>query len=355
MAPRGITMLALYGYRCRLQIIYYLWGAIYRSQMAKVKYRYNPSNLDYEKVENTVKDRIVKSLSFMATGLVFAVIIIVIAYTVFDSPKEKRLKRENNFLEAQYNGLNGRFKMVEQELVYLQQRDDQIYREIFETPPVPDNIRKAGVGGSRRYASLEEYENSDLVISTTRRLDKITRQMAVQSESFDEVMELVKKKEDMIARLPAIIPIAKKDLRRMASGYGYRIDPFYKVKRFHQGMDFTSPTGTEILATADGKVKLAEYSRKGYGNHVIISHGYGYKTLYGHMRTILVKPGEEVKRSQVIGYVGNTGKSTAPHLHYEVHYKGKAINPVNFYHEDLDASSYEEMRVKAANPNQPLD
>lgn len=323
--------------------------------MSKVKYRYNPRSLAYEKVEYTIGGRIKKALSFLATGFVFAVAIVIIAWTVFDSPKEKTLKRENSFLKSEITDLNRNFNFLEEELAYLQEKDDNIYREIHGAEPIPDNERQAGVGGANRYNDLEGYESSELVIRTNKRLDKISKQMVVQSKSYEEVMALAKDLEKQLSHQPAIIPILSKDNKRMASGFGYRIDPIYKVRKFHQGMDFTSKQGTEIVATGDGVVKLAELSRKGYGNHVIISHGYGYQTLYAHMVKINVKEGQAVKRNQVIGWVGNTGKSTAPHVHYEVHYKGEAIDPVNYFYNDLNDEQEQEMRTHAAQENQSFD
>lgn len=323
--------------------------------MSKVNYRYNPSSLAYEKVERTLGGRVKKALSFLATGLVFAVVIVLIAWTVFDSPKEKMLKRENAFLQSQIQNLNKDFKLIEEELAFLQEKDDNIYREIHGADPIPANERRAGVGGANRYRDLEGFDASGLVVKTRKRLDKIAKQMVVQSDSYDKVMKMAKDLEVQLAHQPAIIPILSKDNKRMASGFGYRIDPIYKVRKFHQGMDFTAKRGTEIVATGDGVVKLAEHSKRGYGKHVVISHGYGYETLYAHMSKIKVRPGQKVKRNQVIGLVGNTGKSTAPHIHYEVHKNGEAINPVNFFYNDLNDEQEEEMRRRAAQENQSFD
>lgn len=323
--------------------------------MSKTNYRYNTQTLDYEKVEYTLKARIAKFFSFLATGLIFGVIIVLIAWTVFDSPKEKMLKRENSFLKNQITYVNKKFNDIEEHLAYLQEQDDNIYRVIHEAEPVPTNERLAGFGGANRYRDLEGYESSGLVVKTAKRLEKISRQMVVQSDSYKEVMDMAMDREKQLAHQPAIIPISDKDLKRMASGYGMRIHPIYKVRRFHQGMDFTSKKGTEISASGDGTVIVAEHGKNGYGKYVVIKHGYGYETLYAHMSRIKVKVGQKVKRSEVIGYVGNTGRSTAPHLHYEVHHRGKPVNPVNYFYNDLNDEQYEEMRFKASQENQSFD
>jgi murein DD-endopeptidase MepM/ murein hydrolase activator NlpD len=323
--------------------------------LTKEKYRFNPKTLSYEKVRTSVKVRIWRLLSYLFTGLVFAVSVLVFAYSSIDSPKEKILKRENEQLSLQYDFINKRLGEMESVLSDLQQRDDNIYRVIFEAEPIPENVRKAGVGGANRYQKLEGYESSDLIIETTSKLDKLAKQLYIQSKSFDEVFELAKQKEKLLASLPAIQPLSNKELTRVASGFGYRMDPIYKTKKFHTGMDFTAPTGTEIYATGNGKVEYIEKSFRGYGNHIIINHGFGYQTLYGHMSVINVRIGQEVKRGDVIGYVGNTGKSTGPHLHYEVIKNDEKINPVNFYFNDLTAEEYERMIHISSTANQAFD
>ena len=280
---------------------------------------------------------------------------IMIFFHFFDSPKEKILNREIKQLHSQYKIVEQKLIQVERVLDDIQQRDDNIYRVIFEADPIPKSIRKAGYGGINRYEDLNGYNNSELVISTTKKLDQITKQLYIQSKSFDDIIELVKNKTDMLASIPAIQPVSNKDLSRMASGYGPRIHPIYKTKKFHAGMDFSAKTGTPIYATGDGVVYKVRKSRRGYGNHVVINHNYGYKTLYAHMQKYIVKRGQKVKRGEIIGYVGNTGTSVAPHLHYEVHKDGKKINPVNFYYNDLTAEQYEKMLEISAQNNQSFD
>ncbi|NNC83110.1 MAG: M23 family metallopeptidase [Flavobacteriales bacterium] len=323
--------------------------------MTKTRYRYNPETLNYERVQVTWKDHLKKVLSIFISGLFFAGIILFVAYTYFDSPKEIALKRENQQLMDQYRQLNARLDKLTAVMSDMEHRDDNIYRVIFEAEPIDKNKRLSGIGGVNRYRHLEGYDFSELTIETNRRLDELSKRMVVQSESLDEIVDLAKNKEDMLRSIPAIQPVANKDLTRMASGYGMRIDPHYKVPKMHQGMDFTAPRGTPIYATGDGVVKRADNKSSGYGNHIRIDHGYGYVTLYAHMSKYNVRPGQKVKRGDVIGFVGNTGKSKGPHLHYEVRLNGDPINPVNFYFNDITAEEYARMIEMAENSNQSLD
>ena len=280
---------------------------------------------------------------------------IFVFFTFFDSPKEKMLNREIENMVFQYNQIKDKLNQISLVMADLQNRDDNIYRVIFEAEPIPNSIRKAGYGGVNRYEALKGYNNSDLIINTTKKLDQISKQLYIQSKSFDEIIELAKHKSEMLAAIPAIQPVSNKNLSRMASGFGPRIDPIYKTKKFHAGMDFSAKTGTPIYATGNGKVIRVRKSRKGYGNHVKIDHGYGYITLYAHMQKYIVKKGQKVKRGEVIGYVGNTGKSVAPHLHYEVHKNGKKVNPVNFFYNDLTSEEYEKMIILSSQNNQSFD
>ena len=323
--------------------------------MAKVKYRFNPKTLNYEEVTPSFKDYLLKLAGYVAVGLFFAITIVFSAYTFIDSPKELALKRENQKLKQQYTLLNKQLDRIDNVLGDIQHRDDNIYRTIFEAEPIPSSVRQAGMGGVNRYESLEGFKSSDLLIETTSRLDKLAKQLYVQSKSFDEVINMAKNKEKMLASIPAIQPVANKDLKRMASGYGYRIDPVYKTKKFHAGMDFSAPTGTEIYATGDGTVVKVKEDNRGYGHHVVIDHGFSYETLYAHLSDIKIKEGDEVKRGEIIGLVGNTGKSVGPHLHYEVRKNGRAVNPINFYFNDLTPEEYDLMLEISANINQSFD
>lgn len=323
--------------------------------MSKVKFQFDKRTLTYRKVELNLRERLVRIVSGLAGVSVFAFLVIVVFTTFFDSPKEKQLKREIARMELQYKLLGDRMNRVDQVLAELQEKDDDIYRVIFEAEPIPNAVRNAGFGGVNRYRDLEMLENSELIISTTKRLDQLTKRLVVQSRSFDEVVELAKNKAEMLASIPAIQPVSNEKLTRVASGFNYRIHPIYKIKHFHTGIDFTSPRGTEIYATGNGVVHDVKRKNRGYGNHIIIDHGYGYKTLYAHMSKFNVRKGQKVNRGDVIGYVGSTGTSTAPHLHYEVIKNGEKINPVNFFFNDLSPEEYERVLEISSQSNQSFD
>jgi len=323
--------------------------------LAKVKYRYNQHTLSYDKIELSAKDKIFKSFIFVGSGLVIGAIFYMITYAFIDSPKEKHLKLENAQLQAQYSLLNKKLDHFSSVLDDIEFRDDNIYRTIFEAEPIPSEIRKAGFGGINRYKELEGYDDSELIIKTSKKLDKLTKQLYIQSKSFDDVFTMAKKKEEMLRDLPAIQPVQNKDLKHIASGYGWRMHPILKYRKFHAGMDFSAPTGTPIYATGEGIVIQADAKASGYGNHVRIDHGYNYVTLYAHMSKINCKVGQKVKRGDVIGYVGNTGLSAGPHCHYEVRKNGEPVNPVNYYYNDLTPEEYAKMIALANAPMQSLD
>ena len=322
--------------------------------MSKIKYRFNTHSLTYEKVGFSWKKIALKVLSYMAIGTVFAGVIVFIAFTYFDSPKEKMQKREIEWLTYQYDILNKKLSDVQVVLGDLEKRDDNIYRMIFEADPIADEIRKAGFGGVDRYKELEGYENSRLIVESTKKLDQVSKQLYIQSKSFDDVIKMAKNKEAMLGYIPAVQPISNKGLKHEPSGYGMRMHPIYKYSKCHAGMDFTSNIGTKIYATGDGVVSTAEYG-SGYGNHVVINHGYGYQTLYGHMEKIVARIGQKVKRGELIGYVGNTGLSAGPHVHYEVHKNGNPVNPVNFYYNDLTPAEYKKMIEVSSRASQSFD
>jgi murein DD-endopeptidase MepM/ murein hydrolase activator NlpD len=322
--------------------------------MARVKYYYNAAKLKYEKIELSWKQWVIRVFGFLSATAVFAAIIIAFAYTYLDSPKEKQLKREIAGMELQYDLLNEKVELLEKALGDLQNRDDNIYRVIFEAEPIPENSRRAGVG-NKDYRELQSFSNSDLLIESSSRVDKLAKQLFIQSKSYDEVVGMVKAKSALMAAIPAIQPIKNKELNRIGSGFGYRIDPIYKTIKFHEGIDFTAPMRTEIYATGDGRVSEIMRMDRGYGNCVVIDHGYGYKTLYAHMSRFNVREGQKVKRGEVIGYVGNTGKSTAPHLHYEVIKDGAKVNPVNFFYNDITPEQYDRMIQNASQLNQAFD
>jgi murein DD-endopeptidase MepM/ murein hydrolase activator NlpD len=323
--------------------------------MAKVNYKFNRKSLQFEEVRVTLKAKLLKFLSVIATGLVFASLVIFMAYAFLDSPKEKMLKREIAQYQLQLRIIDERIEQYNAVLADLSDRDDNIYRVIFEAEPVSPVVRKAGFGGTDRYARLEGYQNSRTIIEVIKKLDQIQSQLVVQSESFDEVFEMAKNKAEMLACIPAIQPVSNKDLKRLSSYYGYRLDPIYKVQKFHPGIDFSAPVGTEIYATGDGIVDEVTHSRQGYGNRVVIDHGYGYKTVYAHVHQFKVRRGQKVKRGQLIATVGNTGKSTAPHLHYEILKDGRNVNPVYFFFNDLTPEEYDMVLELSTRPSQSLD
>jgi len=323
--------------------------------LARTKYRFNTRTLSYEKIELDWKQKLLRASSFLVAAFFMGFLIYILAAQLIDSPKEKLLRKENNQLKSQYELLNRRMEQATAVLEDIQRRDDEIYRIIFEAEPIAKEIREAGFGGVNRYKKLEGFRNSNLIMESAKVLDQITKQLYIQSKSFDEVLDMAVRKEEMLASIPAIQPVANKELKRMASGYGMRMHPIYKRRKMHTGMDFSAEQGTEIYATGAGKVVHAQKSRRGYGNHVIIDHGYGYKTLYAHMSKINVRRGENITRGTVIGLVGNTGLSVAPHLHYEVIKNGDKVNPINFYFNDLTPEEYDRMIEFASQPTQSFD
>ena len=323
--------------------------------MAKIKYYYDTKTLSYRPIKLNSGEKIKGYFIFFLSSILLSFFILLIFYQFFDSPKEKKLKLEIQNLTSQYEVIDKNMKQVEIVLDEIQDRDDNIYRVIFEADPIPTSIRKQGFGGVNRYEKLLGLSNSELMINTSKKIDQLTKQLYLQSKSFDEVIDLAKNKSNMLASIPAIQPVANKDLKRMASGYGYRILPIYKTRKMHYGMDFSAKTGTEIYSTGDGIVSKVKRSKRGYGNYVKINHGFGYETLYAHMSKYIVKKGQKVKRGEVIGFVGNSGISTAPHLHYEVRKDNKKINPVNFYYNDLSPEEYEKMLEISLQSNQSLD
>mgnify|MGYP005846160451 CR=1 FL=1 len=323
--------------------------------MRKAKYIYNKQTLRFERFTVKWYVHVLRFLGFVSLSFVFGVALVILAYNYVDSPKEKQLKREIAQLRLQYEIAEDKITQMEAVLAGLEERDDKIYRVIFEADAIPKSIRDAGMGGSYKYRELENFDNSELMISIANKIDKLAKKMYIQSKSYDELTKLIKDKETMLASIPAIQPVANKDLTRFASGYGMRIHPIYKTSMMHWGTDFTAPVGTEIYCTGNGKVVEVNFERRGYGYHVIVDHGYGYKTVYAHMSKINVKKGQKVNRGDVLGYVGNTGTSTGPHLHYEVIKNGQKLNPINFFYNDLSAEEYDKMIEISSNNNQSFD
>ncbi|HAE13760.1 MAG: M23 family metallopeptidase [Chitinophagales bacterium] len=323
--------------------------------MKKTKYYYNPNSLRFEKLEISRLRVALTIFGWVCTALVFAGIIVWIAFTWFDSPKERYLKKQIAEMEFEYELMTDKLDTMAIILNELQYRDDNIYRTIFEADPVSRNERLVGIGGSERFGRMSNLDNAELVKSTALKLELIKRRMVVQSKSYDELSDMVRDKEKLLAHTPAIQPVSNKDLERISSGFGYRIHPVYKFAKMHEGLDFTAPRGTDVFATADGVVETANISSRGYGNEIVINHGYGYKSRYAHLNGFAVKQGQKVKRGELIGYVGNTGLSTAPHLHYEVEKDGIKVNPINFFYNDLTPEQYLRVIDLANQYNQSYD
>ena len=322
--------------------------------MRKVYYIYNPRTQTYDRIYPTVRQRVQSILRRLFFGMGLGAGSFIILLLIFGSPSEKELRKENSRLQAQYNVLSRRLDEAMGVLQDVQQRDDNLYRVIFQADPVPSAIRKAGYGGTNRYGHLMDMANAELVVNTTQKMDMLTKQLYIQSRSFDDVVEMCKNHDEMLRCMPAIQPISNKDLRKTASGYGTLIDPIYGTTKFHAGMDFSAHPGTEVYATGDGTVIKMGWET-GYGNLIIVDHGFGYQTWYAHLQGFRTKLGKRVVRGEVIGEVGSTGKSTGPHLHYEVHVKGQVVNPVNYYFMDLSAEDYDRMIQLAANHGKVLD
>ena len=325
--------------------------------MAKVKYYYDPEKLAFHKIKTKKGRKIgVVVLFLVAAGLFgFLCFVALLNTPFFETPKDKLQAREIEYMKIQYELLNRKTALIEEALSSVEDRDNNVYRTYFNSTPIPEEQRKAGFGGVNRYKGLEGYDNSQLVTGTTKRLDVLAKELVIQSRSLDEIAKLAKDKEKLLEAIPAIQPVKNEDLKMMASGFGYRTDPFTKVRKFHAGMDFSSRTGTLVYATGDGVVEKADNTASGYGNHIVIRHGYGYQTLYGHLSKYKVRAGQKVKRGDVIGYVGSTGRSEAPHLHYEVHRNGEVVNPLNFYYGNISAKEYILISKLANQENQSLD
>lgn len=322
--------------------------------MRKVYYVYNPRTQTYDRLYPTVRQRWLSILRRLFAGMGLGAATFLLFFILFGSPVERQLRIENSRLLAQYNVLSHRLDEAMGVLQDIQLRDDNFYRVIFQADPIPSAIRQAGYGGTNRYRELMDMANSGLVVATTQKMDLLTKQLYIQSRSFDDVMEMCRSREDMLRCIPAIQPVSNKDLRQTASGYGLRIDPIYNTTQFHSGMDFSAAPGTDVYATGDGVVVEMRW-HSGYGNTIEIDHGFGYRTLYAHLQEFRTQLGKKVVRGEVIGGVGNTGKSTGPHLHYEVHVKGEVVNPINYYYMDLSAEDYDRMIRIAANHGKVLD
>ena len=323
--------------------------------MKKIKYYYNTNTLRYEKLEVPLQVKLLRIFGFIAAALVTAALISYFAFQFVGSPNEKLLRLQNERLRDRYADLNQKAKSLDQQMAELEKRDNNVYRAIFEANPIPDSARAKEIENEKEIATVEGMANNQLLSSIIQTLTTLSSRVKVQSKSYEQIDELIKNKEKLLSHTPAIQPLSNKDLNRIASGYGYRIDPVYKTVKMHAGLDFAAPQGTPIYATANGTVTIAGNKGNGYGNHVIINHGYGYETLYGHMVKVKSNPGQKVTRGEVIGWVGSTGKSTGPHCHYEVHKNGNKIDPVYFFYNDLTPDQFDRLLKQAAASNQSFD
>lgn len=323
--------------------------------MKKIKYYYNTHTLRYEKLVVPLRVKLLRVLGFIAAAIVTALIIVAFAFRFLDSPKEKILRMQYDRSQQDLKLIAGRVKEVESKLRQLEQRDNDVYRTIFEATPIPDSARQKQLEMENEIRLVSSMDDTELAYSIFNTLNQVSARIAMQEKSYKEIEGMLRNKEKLLAGTPAIQPVANRDLKRVASGFGSRIDPVYKTIKFHAGLDFAAPQGTPIYATADGRVTTAGNTGNGYGNHVEINHGFGYETLYGHMVRVKVRVGQMVKRGEVIGWVGSTGKSTGPHLHYEVHKGGRPLDPIYFFYNDLSPEQYQQILKLAQSSNQSFD
>jgi murein DD-endopeptidase MepM/ murein hydrolase activator NlpD len=323
--------------------------------MKKIKYYYNTHTLRYEKLVTPLRVTLLRIFGFIAAALVTSVIISYFAFQFVGSPTEKILQAQNERLSDRYQVLSAQLKSIQADMAELEKRDNEVYRSIFEAKPIPDSARAKALEQQQEIAKVEGMRQGELINSINNSIQNLSSRIKAQTISYNELAGLMNNKEKLLASTPAIQPVANKDLNRIASGFGYRIDPIYKTVKMHAGLDFSAPQGTPIYATADGTIMVAGNIGNGYGNHVVIDHGYGYQTLYGHMVRVKASRGQRVKRGDLIGYVGSTGKSTGPHCHYEVHKNGQKLDPVYFFYNDLSPQQFDELLKRAASSNQSFD
>jgi len=324
--------------------------------MKKIKYYYNTRTLRYEKLVTPLRVKLLKFFGFVTSALVTALILVSIAFRFIPSPQAKLIQSQYQKMKENYDVLNKQMESVQQQMASLENRDNQVYRSIFEANPLPDSARINLIEQKKEVEKIAAMNDDALGNELAKTLNNLSARIAFQFDSYSEIEKLIKNQEEKLSSLPAIQPVSNRDLNRIASGFGMRIDPVYGTPKMHKGLDFTAPQGTPIYATGDGIVAAAGYSGDGYGNHVEINHGYGYETLYGHMAKIKVRYGQRIKRGEVIGWVGNTGKSTGPHCHYEVHVNNQEVDPVYFFYNDLNAEQFDRLlKIAATGSAKSLD
>lgn len=316
--------------------------------MKKIKYYYNTNTLRYEKLVTPLRVRLLQFFGFIATALVSALILVAIAFRFIPSPEAKLARAQYKSMQENYDVLQNKVQTLQQQMSELEKRDNQVYRSIFEANPLPDSARAKIIEQKKEVEKVSAMNEDRLGNELANTLNNLDARINYQFKSYDDIAKLIKNQGEKLASIPAIQPVSNRDLDRIASGFGMRIDPVYGTPKMHKGLDFTAPQGTPIYATGNGTVKEAGFSEGGYGNHVVINHGYGYETLYGHMVRVKVRMGQKVKRGELIGWVGSTGKSTGPHCHYEVHVNGNEVDPVYFFFNDLNAEQFDRLLKKAA-------
>ncbi len=323
--------------------------------MPKQQYKYNPDSLSYEALEVSLGKKILKLILWIAPSILFGLVMAIIFTQKIDSPKEIQYAIELKSNAKELKKIQQDVKLANEVLDIIQGRDEEIYRAALYADEFPKELRQMGTGGSDKYDYLNGMTNSDLLISTASQIDKLEKRLHAQSLSFKELLDLAKEKENILACIPAIQPVRNTDLNRRIGGFGWRIDPIYKTRKRHAGIDFTANKGTEVYATGDGVVVALERKKWGYGLSIIIDHGYGYQTRYAHLSKFKVKIGQKIKRGELIGLIGSTGKSTGPHLHYEVAVNGVKVNPIGYFHSDLTPEQYEKMLEMSKNSHQAMD
>ena len=323
--------------------------------MKKIKYFFNTHTLRFEKIEVPLKVRLLQTIGFVIASLAVGVLFVAILFKFIDSPKERLLRQQNTAYKESYAVLQERMKQLELQMLELEQRDNEVYRSIFEATPIPDSARVKDMLAKNEIRLIQSLSNTALIENMRNQLNNLSLRMSFQDQSFTEITVMVKNKAKLLRAIPAIQPVSNKNMKRVASGFGYRIDPLYKDSRLHAGLDFSAPTGTPIYATADGEVQIAGFNTDGYGNKVVINHGYGFQTLYAHMVRVIARVGQSIKRGEVIGYVGSTGKSTGSHLHYEVIKRGTKVDPVYYFYNDLTPAQFDRLLKEAAANKQSLD
>lgn len=323
--------------------------------MAKQQFKYNPKTFSYEEVKVSLSRKLLRVMLWLAPNVVVAVLLTFLFSRQIDTPDVREIRDDNARMERELKVINKDAKLINDALNELLGRDEQMYRKALHAKEYPEEFRMMGIGGSDRYSQLADLPNSELIISTKNKLDALEGRIYAQSLSFDELAKLVKMKDNMLACIPAIQPVRNSELKRRIGGFGVRIDPIYRTRMMHSGLDFTADRGTEVYATGDGVVEVVESKRWGYGKSIVINHGFGYKTLYAHLSKFEVKQGQKIKRGELIGLIGSTGKSTGPHLHYEVIKDGVKVNPIGYFHSDLTPEQYEQMLELSENSHEAMD